>query len=158
MPPLLPVVEAARLRGGSVLGALLAVSMTGAVVIAWAWSIISLMWVVTAGYTFLETAKARQDYVGTVLIFAVPAALMGGALAYFQCWFLVACDVGVTALAAAHFTRLLVPWKKRAPSYSAANGKIKMDKFAEAEWAILRELDRAAAATLTQWRDRYGIG
>jgi hypothetical protein len=143
LPPLLPVVEAAKARGGSSLGALLAVSLAGGVVIAWAWGVMSLTWVVAAGYTFLETAESRQDYVGTWLICAVPALLLGSALGYFHCWFLAGCALGVAALAAAHFTSFQVPWKKRAPSYSSAIGKIKMDKFAEAEWAILRELDRA---------------
>lgn len=143
LPPLMPLVEMAKARGGSWLGALADVTAAGVVVIGWSWVVVGLAWLIAACYVRLD-AENRADFPGLMLVCAVIFLPPTAGLVYLRCWVLCGLCLLAWLVLLARMTLPQVPPPKPPPTYSHAIGKIKMDKYAEAEWAILRELDQCA--------------
>jgi tetratricopeptide (TPR) repeat protein len=141
MPPLMPVVHRARDTGGDWVPLLLAVLGPSLMVVGFFWGAATLGWLLAL--TPLKSVN-RADF-RTVCVFW---ALLLSPLA----WFLVSragvSGVGPALLAwlwpVTHFTLPLIQTEKPLPSYSRAVAKIKFGKYADAEWEVLKELEKCS--------------
>ena len=142
LPPLAPEVELAKAAGTDWFSPLLDVMAAAMVVIGWCWAVFNFLWLLGESYARLP-AENREEFPGLALICALPFMPLAGGLAWFEAWAVVALCVVGWLIALAHFTLPQVPRAKPPPTYSVAIASIKRDKYAQAEWSILNELERA---------------
>ncbi|HWH70406.1 MAG TPA: hypothetical protein VNT26_13550, partial [Candidatus Sulfotelmatobacter sp.] len=141
LQPFMPQIQAAQSRGGTWLPEFLQVLATGLFIICSYWTATTLGWRLLLTSRSLE-AESRANLKGlgwTCLIgMGVPAGivlLVGG-------W----PTLGLSALAvlapmAGYAPKLLRP-RKLPPMYARAVARMKFGKYAEAEWEIIRELEK----------------
>lgn len=139
--PLMPSVQAAKLHLGGWMPAFLYVMAAGLFAICSYWTAITLAWMV-AQLALRLRAQERRD-LGMLCLasfagMAIPAAIL--------LW------IGGSNLAGLAATTLLLPItaysptmfrpKKLPPMYARAIAKVKFGKYSDAEWEIIRELEK----------------
>jgi hypothetical protein len=141
LQPFMPQIQAAQNKGGPWFPVFMIVVVAGLFVISSYWSAVTLTWALFRAASDLD-AEARKQFKSCcrtcVIAMCIPAVLLvllGG-------W--TVAGLGITAVAAvtAGYAGALVHAAKIPPSYSRAVARIKFGKYAEAEWEIIRELER----------------
>jgi hypothetical protein len=140
LPPFMPAVQAAQNRGAW-LAVLLGVLIQGGFVLASCWSAVTLAWML-ARAAMAATGEARSNFKGLfwtcfigMLVPALIIALLGGWPAYGLAAMLILVPM------AGYAPGILHP-PKHPPMYARAIARIKFGKYAEAEWEIIRELEK----------------
>jgi len=141
MPPLMPAVHRARDSGGDWVPLLLAVLGPSLIVLGFFWAAATFGWLLA-----LTPLKAlyRADFCTVCICWALLLSPL--------VWFLVdhagVSGVGPALLAwlwpVTHFTLPLIQTDKPLPSYSRAVAKMKFGKYAEAEWEVIKELEKCS--------------
>src|SRR5690348_9434119 len=140
LQPFMPVVQAARNRGGNWAPEYLRVVGTGWFIIGSYWSALTLGWLLTSATRAVERA-ARKDlrdvFVAWLLLLTIPAGLLvwlGGLF--------IAGVAGTLVLAPiAWSARELVQPRKMPPMYARAIARMKFGKYSDAEWEIIKQLE-----------------
>ena len=142
LQPFMPQVQAAQNRGGNWLPAFMRVMAVGLFVISSYWSAATLGWALWRAGARLDEEKRselKQLCKTSLMAMIVPAiviVLVGG--------------LGSVGLAATLIAAVSAGWGasvvtraiKAPPMYSRAVARLKLGKYAEAEWEIIRELER----------------
>ncbi len=141
LPPLMPAVEAAKAGGGGWVFVLFAVMASGVALIASCWTAVTFAWLVAAISARVSVENRREFLSGAGLlsIFLVPLA---AAILYLGGWLSIGLAGTVWLLPIARYTLPLAGIKPLEPVYSRAIAKIKFNKYEDAEWEILRELEK----------------
>lgn len=141
LPSFMPQVQAAEAAGLPVFPEWLKVVATGLFVIASYWAAVTLGWVVGALMPNLDPdqrASFRGLVVTCVLALAVPAAIVfligGWSLAGLAALFILGPIAG--------YAPGVVTPARGSPMYARAIARIKFGKYSEAEWEIIRELEK----------------
>jgi hypothetical protein len=140
LQPFMPQVQAAQNSGGGWLAEFLRVLTDGMFVISSSWTAGTLGWTLAKAADGV-TGQARANFkalcwtccIGMVLP-AVGLVLLGG-------W--PTLGLAATAILApiAGYAPAILHTKKRPPMYSRAIARMKLGKYTEAEWEIIRELE-----------------
>lgn len=140
IPPFMPQIQAAQLRGGSWATAFFRAFAGGVFVICSYWAAVTLVWALGRKLPRLhpEQRLELRSLAGTSCLgMIVPAAL----LAIFGGWPLVGLAVAMLTVPIVGYAPTLLSPRPRAPIYSGAVARIKFGKYQDAEWEILRELE-----------------
>lgn len=138
--PFMPQVKAAQNAGTGWLMAYLSVMATGLLVITSYWSAVTLVWaLIEAGASAEEQHRTQLKALcrGCSMLMATPAM----ALLYFGGWTMLGL-AGIILLSpmAMYGAKILHP-QPTPPIYARAVGRMKLGKYSEAEWEIIRELE-----------------
>jgi hypothetical protein len=141
LQPFMPQVQAAQLSGAGWAPEYLKVLAAGVFVIASYWTAVTLGWFVVAAGAGAE-GEAREQFKGLCLTcfigMVVPAALLVG----FGGLSLLGL-AGIALLAPmAGYGRGVLHLKPTRPMYARAVARLKFGKYSEAEWEIIRELEK----------------
>ncbi len=141
LQPFMPEVQAARNSGGSWAGEYLRAVGQGLFIISSYWCGISLAWVLGTAWVLAE-GESRTDFRAlcftcllTLLLPAAVVVLIGG-----MPWLGVAAIVLLAPLAG-YAPESLQP-RQLPPMYARAVARMKFGKYSEAEWEIIRELEK----------------
>src|SRR5215204_1162612 len=141
LQPFMPQVQAAQNKGGNWLPAFMRVLALGMFVISSYWSATTLSWrLFNIGINM--DPESRGDFkvlcrtcLAAMVVPAIIIMLIGG---WSGLGLAITAIVGVTAA----YAGSIVHATKAAPMYSRAIARIKFGKYAEAEWEIIRELEK----------------
>jgi hypothetical protein len=141
LQPYMPQVQAAQNSGAGWFPAYLRVLAAG-------WFVISSYWAaMTLGWLLLEAGRAseggeRAQFKGLCLSCFVAMLLPALLLAILGGWSLLGL-AGIAVLAPmAGYGAQALHLKKTPPMYARAIGRMKLGKYSEAEWEIIRELEK----------------
>ena len=142
LQPFMPAVQAAKNRGGDWAPEFVYVLALGLFVISSYWCAVTLGWFLTS-LSAAADKEARKDFkalcITCVMAFIVPAGIilvLGG-------W--PTLGVAATAMLApmAGYAPGILQPKKIPPMYARAVARMKFGKYSEAEWEIIRELEKS---------------
>lgn len=141
LQPFMPQVQAAQNTGGAWFPEYLRVVAVGLFVISSYWAAVTLAWVLVEAGRGSE-GETRSQFRGLCrscfIALVVPALLIG----FFGGWLLLGlAAIAVLAPMAAYGASVL-HLKKMPPMYARAIARIKFGKYSEAEWEIIRELEK----------------
>lgn len=141
--PFMPQVAIAKARGGGWIAALLGVTGTGLAMAASYWAALTLAWLV-ADLRARVPPENRREFRTLCAFWSVVLFPIGGLVCLFSglagAGFVLTLWLGTVA----HFTIPLTVVKKLPPMYARAIGKMKLGKYQEAEWEVIRELEKCA--------------
>jgi hypothetical protein len=141
LPPLLPQVEFAKTAGGNWLGALADVAGFGLLLIGSYWAALTFAWLVVAIRAGVP-AEQRGEFLGLAIVWGALLAPVAAAILYVGGSFTAGFATVAWLWPVAHATLPLVSRRKPSPLYSRAIAKMKFGKFSEAEWEVIRELEK----------------
>lgn len=139
MPPLMPEIAIAQSGGASWASATLEVTADGLLVIGSYWAAITLGWLATLIAT---RASNRTDFISLSVFWCLVLTPLVWPILHFSGWKGVGFAGMVWLLPIVHCTMSLAPSKKPCPIYSRAIAKMKFGRYAEAESAVIRELEK----------------
>jgi hypothetical protein len=141
LEPFMPQVQAAQNRGGNWFPAYLRVMAAGLFVISSYWTAVTLGWTLveaSAGAEGETRAQFKALCLTCLVTMAVPALL----LVFFAGWSMLGL-AGIALLAPmAGYGASILSAKKTPPMYARAIARMKFGKYTEAEWEIIRELEK----------------
>jgi hypothetical protein len=123
-----------------ILGSALEASAVGIIVISSYWAAVTVGWllVTLAGRIPDENlSRWRQQ----MLVWSVPLLLVGGLFVHVAGWKWAGLIATLCLLPLAHGTMPFLVVEKVIPQYAAAVGKMKLGRFDDAEWEIIRQLE-----------------
>jgi len=142
LQPFMPQVQAAQVRGGPWFPEFISVLTTGVFVLSSYWSAVTLAWLlVSAFHTAGPEARKDLKALGWTCFLAliVPALivlLIGG-------WPAAGMAAAVILGPMAGYAQPILHPKKLPPMYARAVARMKFGKYSEAEWEIIRELEKS---------------
>jgi hypothetical protein len=141
LQPFMPAVQAAKNSGGNYVPVLMGVVAAGFALIAGSWAMTTLGW--SLGVAWRRTrdeARARfNELCGTTAFYlALPALLILWVAGWPGIPFAVALILGTIAA----YAPPIVLAARRPPMYSRAIARMKFGKYSDAEWEIIRELEK----------------
>ena len=143
LQPFMPQVQAALNAGGGWFPAYVRVMAVGLFVISSYWAAVTLGWVLVEAGTGTEDEELAR-YKGVCLTCFVAMILPALLMVWIGGWTLL----GLAGLAVlgpmANYAAKVGPEKKLPPMYGRAIARIKFGKYSEAEWEIIRELEKSA--------------
>ena len=167
LQPFMPQVQVAQYRSGSWFPVFLTVTASGLFAICSYWAAVTLGWALARqGIGLKDEVRSEFKTLCLVSLLAVflPALLifaLGG-------WMTLGVAATFLLLPIAGYAPGVLHGKKAPPMYARAVGKMKFGKYSEAEWEILRELERCeddfegwmmlAELYATQFNDVAGAG
>ena len=141
LQPFMPQVQAVKNRGGPWGYAYFRVSAAGLFIITSYWATVTLAWLLARARAALE-GETLADFKGLSLTAFLGMLLPAIGLTWLGGW----STLGVGALAIlvpiAGYAPLALQPPKMPPIYSRAVARIKFGKYGEAEWEIIRELEK----------------
>jgi hypothetical protein len=138
MPPLLRVIE--EMRAYSQWGrAAAAQACVGLMVITIFWAALTFVWFMLG---LLSVAKNRDDILLTGLFWSPLSLPVFVGMFFMAGWTGLALGVALGLSAFTHYTIAVIDTRPPEPRYGGAIGKLKMGKYAEAELAIVNELEK----------------
>jgi len=140
LQPFMPQVQAAQNSGKGWAGAFFRVLFAGLLIISSCWTATTLGWALVQAITAIEGA-VRENFTALCWTCLVGMALPALGLLYFGGWLML--GLAATAIVApiAGCAPETLHTKKRTPVYARAIARMKMSKYTEAEWEIIRELE-----------------
>src|SRR5512133_873255 len=142
LQPFMPAVQAARNSGGAWVSEWLRATATGFFIISSYWAAATLGWVLSSTSRGLAQ-EAQKDLRGLCFTCAaglgIPAVivlLLGG-------WPMLGLAAAIILAPMAGYAPDIVQPRKVPPMYARAIARIKFGKYREAEWEIIRELEKS---------------
>jgi hypothetical protein len=143
LPPFMPVIQAAQAAGGAWGPEFVQVVGVGLFIIFSYWTAVTLLWALARARAGIEEEDARSDFktlcLTCTLAMFVPALIIwavGG-------WSLFGVAVCTILLPLAGYAPGILNMKAVPPMYARAIARIKFGKYSEAEWEIIRELEKS---------------
>lgn len=142
LQPFMPQVQAAQVHGGVWFPEFLSVLGIGLFVLSSYWAAVTLGWLLASAFQAAQT-EARKDFralgLTCVLALSIPAIivfLLGG-------WAAAGMAATVILAPMAGYGQAILHPKKMPPMYARAIARMKFGKYSEAEWEIIRELEKS---------------
>ncbi len=142
LPPFMPRLQFAKNVGKGWEPILVYFLATGFFVISSSWATTTLGWRLGVAWweTKGETRQRYRDLCGTCALFlALPAI----GLVWLSGWWTLPLAAGLIVGAIAIFAPPILHTRPRPPAYSRAIARMKFGKYSEAEWEIIRELEKS---------------
>ena len=142
LQPFMPEVQAAQVRGGGWFPEFIIALAMGLFVLSSYWSAVTLGWLLVSAFQGAEP-EARKDF--KALCLTCLLALMIPAVIVFLLGGWPAAGMAATVILgpmAGYGHGILHP-KKLPPMYARAMARMKFGKYSEAEWEIIRELEKS---------------
>ncbi|HOC54429.1 MAG TPA: hypothetical protein PKI20_02270 [Verrucomicrobiota bacterium] len=139
--PFMPQVKAAQNAGTGWFMAYLSVMATGLLVITSYWSAVTLVWaLIEAGASAEEQHRTQLKALcrGCSMLMAAPAL----ALLYFGGWTMLGLAGIILLGPMAVYGATILHTPPTPPAYARAVGRMKLGKYSEAEWEIIRQLEK----------------
>ena len=138
MPPLTDGI--ARLRNSGLWGrALVAQTIVASIIIVWNWSAVTLAWLLTG---LVQRARNYEDLIIAAVFWSPAALLIFGAFCALFGWMGIAVGAVLWLFPLGQYVLDKAIIKQPSPSYGRAIGNIKFGKYADAELAIIGELEK----------------
>jgi hypothetical protein len=141
LPPFMPAIQAASNRGAGWFTVFVLVLSRGGFVLASSWSAVTLGWMIARAGVATE-GETRSDFKGLfwtcfigMLVPALIFVLVGG-------WPVYGLAATIILLPMAGYAPRILHPAKDPPMYARAIARMKFGKYAEAEWEIIRELEK----------------
>ena len=141
LQPFMPQVQVAQNSGKGWAAAFFQVLLAGLVIMGSTWAAATLGWEVAQAAAGIK-GEVRSEFKSLCWTCVLAAALPALGLVYFGGW--PAFGLAATALIApvAAYAPGILQRMKRPPVYARAIARMKMGKYSEAEWEIIRELEK----------------
>jgi TolA-binding protein len=141
LQPFMPQVQAAQNSGTTWIPAFLRVIAAGLFAVSSYWAAVSLGWVLFNIGRGLER-EDWSDYRALCLTSLIGMALPAIGLVWLGGWLTVGLALGLMFLPIVAYAPAVLHRLKRPPMYSSAIAKMNFGKYAEAEWEIIRQLEK----------------
>ena len=141
LQPFMPEIQAAKNIGKGWLPVLMRVVGDGFFLVSSSWAVVTLGWQLALAWGSTK-AEFRENFKELCRTCAVLLLLPAAAIAWFGGWPMFPLAVGVILGPIAAFAPRLIHAKPRPPMYSRAVARLKLGKYSEAEWEIIRELEK----------------
>jgi hypothetical protein len=140
LQPFMPQVQAAQNSGKGWAGAFFKVLLAGLLIISSSWTAGTLSWALVQAVAGIE-GEVRSNFKALCWTCFIGMGLPALGLLYFGGWAML--GLAATAIVApiAGYAPPIIHTKKRPPVYARAIARMKMGKYTEAEWEIIRELE-----------------
>lgn len=142
LQPFMPAIQKAQNAGDPWFFIFLRVVTTGLFLITTYWAAITIGWAAFRASRGIE-GEARDNFRALCLTCFVGAALPNALLLWFGGWFTLGVALLFIALPIAGYGQDYLRPAKQRPMYSRAIARMKFGKYSEAEWEIIRQLERA---------------
>ncbi len=137
----IPEIQAAQNKGGDWLPVYLQFLGKGLFILSADWAALTLGWAVWRTGDALEEA-GRRNLKSLCWTYGLGLVLPAGALLWWGGLPLLGCAAAVILVPIAAYAPGIVNAPKLPPLYSRAVARMKLGKYAEAEWEIIRELEK----------------
>jgi hypothetical protein len=114
----------------------------GVFIVSSYWAVITLAWVIARAAGRLEEEQARSDFKALCISCAIAMLLPGVGIFYLGGLALLGLAAMGVAVPIAAYAPNIIQTKQLPPMYGRAIAKLKFGKYTEAEWEIIRELER----------------
>src|SRR6266496_1302306 len=141
LQPFMPQIQAAQNRGVSWLGVYMGVIAAGMFIIGSCWSALTIGWSLVIARAHLHKAEDKnfkqvsRTWFALMLLPTVGIVLLGG-------WGMLGVASMLLLVVIVRQVSPILQATKAPPMYSSAIAKIKFGKYAEAEWELIRELEK----------------
>jgi hypothetical protein len=141
LQPFMPSVQLAQMNGTGWVAEFLGVTGKGMFVLSSYWAALTLVWlVVSAGQG--ADPESRKDFKALCLTCGLGLALPAAGVLLIGGWPLLGLAATLVVAPMAGYGRNYLQPKKTPPMYARAIARIKFGKYTEAEWEIIRELEK----------------
>lgn len=141
LQPFMPEVQFARNNGGNWFATFLGVFGEGLFIVSSYWTTTTLAWVTVREAAGLK-GEERSDFKSLCLTCILGLFLPAFLILFLGGWPALGFAGAVIAIPLAGYTPNILRRKKMPPMYSRAVARMKFGKYDEAEWEILRELEK----------------
>jgi hypothetical protein len=141
LQPFLPQIQAARSSGGSWAPAYFFAVAQGLLIVTSYWLAITLLWSLARTAVGLE-GEVRYNFRALCLTSFVGMLIPAAALFWLGGWGVLGLALTALLAPAAGYAPAILRVKKMPPMYARAIARMKFGKYTEAEWEIIRELEK----------------
>jgi hypothetical protein len=138
-PSMNPRIALAKSGGGNWMIPFSRVVQAGVFVIVTWWTAVTFAWMEVE---IVLRTEARKEFWGILVVGSVLLLPLCAVLIYFLGWPSAGFALLVLLVPLVHFSLPIVSKRVPVPAYSRALAKIKFGKYQEAEWEVIRELER----------------
>ena len=142
LQPFMPIVQAARHRGGGGWPEYFQVTSLGLYFISSYWSTLTLGWLLSGAVRAAEE-KSRQDFRNLCLTCLLGLSIPVALILLFGGWTSIGLAGTLLLAPMAAYSRDLLHPPKMPPMYARAVARMKFGKYTDAEWEILKELENS---------------
>lgn len=140
LPAIMPQIARAQAAGGNSTLAFFDVLISALFVIGSYWTAVTFAWLLTLT---ASRPAIRDDFFGACLLWSVIMLPLALFILYVGGWPMVGFAGLGWLLPIANSSLPLLTRKKASPQYSRALARIKMGQYEEAEWEVIRELEKS---------------
>ena len=141
LQPFMPQVQAAQNNGTNWIPAFLLVIAAGLFAVSSYWAAVTLGWELFKSWSGLA-GEDRADFRALCITSLVGLALPAVGLVWLGGWLALGLAIGLMLLPIAGYAPAVLRRAKLPPMYSSAIAKMNFGKYAEAEWEIIRQLEK----------------
>ncbi|HYG34586.1 MAG TPA: hypothetical protein VEC99_07380 [Clostridia bacterium] len=142
LQPFMPEVQAAQNSGGSWMPEFLQVTGQGLFVLSSYWTALTLGWLLVSAGLGTDD-ESRKDFRSLCLTCFLALIIPGAILVLLGGWAMVGVAATMILAPMAGYGRGYLQPAKTPPMYAKAIARIKFGKYSEAEWEIIRELEKS---------------
>jgi hypothetical protein len=142
LQPFMPQIQAAQNRGAGWFSEFVRVLGTGLFVVSSYWSATTVAWALAKGARGLQ-GEQRSDFKALCLTCFIAMILPAAGIFLLGRWTTLGLAITAMLLPVAAYAPSILHIKKMPPMYARAIAKMKFGKYSEAEWEIIRELEKA---------------